>query len=97
LRTGVAVKPTTYFAFPCLSTCSKLKAERWWHSSTSTCPYSATRSLRLLEYTAMQHREFGKPVYPVVINLTGRKRQETTYGFACLDLTVVTFSYRLVN
>ncbi|WP_369691329.1 hypothetical protein [Desulfolucanica intricata] len=30
--------------------------------------------LRLLEYTAMQHREFMKPVYPVVVNLTGRRR-----------------------
>ena len=52
---------------------------------------------RLLEYTAMQHREFGKPIYPVVINLTGRQRQESVYKFDCLDLTVVTFCYRLVN
>lgn len=51
---------------------------------------------RLLEYTAMQHREFKKPVYPVVLNLTGRE-QEDTYGFDCLDLTVVTFNYRVIN
>ena len=51
---------------------------------------------RLLEYTAMQHREFKKPVYPVVLNLTGRP-QEDTYGFDCLELTVVTFNYRVVN
>jgi hypothetical protein len=25
----------------------------------------------------MQHREFKLPVYPVVINLTGRQRQDT--------------------
>ncbi|KFI34422.1 hypothetical protein HY00_02225 [Peptococcaceae bacterium SCADC1_2_3] len=51
---------------------------------------------RLLEYTAMQHREFKKPVYPVVLNLTGRP-QEDTYGFDCLELTVITFNYRVVN
>ncbi|MQL53232.1 hypothetical protein GFC01_13380 [Desulfofundulus thermobenzoicus] len=51
---------------------------------------------RLLEYTAMQHREYNKPVYPVVLNLTGRP-QEDSYGFDCLDLTVVSFSYRLIN
>ena len=51
---------------------------------------------RLLEYTALQHREFKKPVYPVVLNLTGRP-QADTYGFDCLDLTVVAFSYRLIN
>jgi predicted transposase YdaD len=52
--------------------------------------------LRLLEYTAMQHREYRKPVYPVVLNLTGRP-QEEGYGFDCLDLTVVAFSYRVIN
>ncbi|MDQ0286795.1 putative transposase YdaD [Desulfofundulus luciae] len=52
--------------------------------------------LRLLEYTAMQHREYRKPVYPVVLNLTGRP-QEDGYGFDCLDLTVVAFSYRVIN
>ena len=51
---------------------------------------------RLLEYTALQHREFKKPVYPVVLNLTGRP-QEDTYGFDCLGFTVVTFHYRVVN
>ena len=51
---------------------------------------------RLLEYTTMQHREFKKPVYPVVLNLTGRP-QEDTYGFDCLELTVITFNYRVVN
>ncbi|NHM28953.1 Rpn family recombination-promoting nuclease/putative transposase [Desulfofundulus sp. TPOSR] len=52
--------------------------------------------LRLLEYTAMQHREYRKPVYPVVLNLTGRP-QEGEYGFDCLDLTVIAFSYRVIN
>ncbi|HHW43521.1 MAG TPA: Rpn family recombination-promoting nuclease/putative transposase, partial [Desulfotomaculum sp.] len=51
---------------------------------------------RLLEYTAMQHREYKKPVYPVVLNLTDRL-QEDGYGFDCLDLTVVAFNYRLIN
>ncbi|SHJ86470.1 hypothetical protein SAMN02745219_03520 [Desulfofundulus thermosubterraneus DSM 16057] len=51
---------------------------------------------RLLEYTAMQHREFKKPVYPVVLNLTGRL-QEERYSFDCLDLTVVTFNFRTIN
>src|ERR1035441_5834464 len=43
-RVGVAVKPTTYLAFTCLITCSKVKADMWWHSSTITWPYSATKS-----------------------------------------------------
>ncbi len=51
---------------------------------------------RLLEYTAMQHREFGGPVYPVVLNLTGRLEEES-YSFNCLDLRVVTFNYRAIN
>ena len=52
--------------------------------------------LRLLEYTAMQHREFKKPVYPVVLNLTGRPQAES-YSFDCLDLAVVSFNYRVIN
>ncbi|MGQ9533566.1 MAG: hypothetical protein ACUVTQ_12345, partial [Desulfotomaculales bacterium] len=51
---------------------------------------------RLLEYTAMQHREFERPVYPVVLNLTGRLEEESYY-FDCLDLRVVTFNYRALN
>lgn len=51
---------------------------------------------RILEYTAMQHRAFKKPVYPVVINLTGSPQQDI-YSFECLDLTVVNFSYKLIN
>src|ERR1039458_10076610 len=43
-RVGVAVRPTTYLAFTCLMTCSNVKAEMWWHSSTITWPYSATKS-----------------------------------------------------
>jgi len=50
----------------------------------------------LLEYTAMQYREFKKPVYPVVLNLMGRL-QEERYSFNCLDLTVVTFNFRTIN
>lgn len=38
---------------------------------------------RLLEYTAMQHREFKKPVYPVVLNLTGRLQEER---YCCIML-----------
>jgi len=53
-------------------------------------------SRRLLEYTAMQHREFKKPVYPVVVNLTGRPQMDN-YSFECLELTVVDFNYRLIN
>jgi len=52
---------------------------------------------RLLEYTAMHHRRHEKPVYPVVINLTGGGRQDERYIFECLDLTVVDFNYRLIN
>ncbi len=52
---------------------------------------------RLLEYTAMHHRRHEKPVYPVVINLTGRGRQAEQYTMDCLDLTVVDFNYRLIN
>jgi len=54
-------------------------------------------SRRLLEYTAMHHRRHEKPVYPVVINLTGGGRQDGRYMFECLDLTVVDFNYRLIN
>jgi len=53
-------------------------------------------SRRLLEYTVMQHRKFNKPVYPVVVNLTGRP-QVDNYSFECLELKVVDFSYRLIN
>jgi predicted transposase YdaD len=52
---------------------------------------------RLLEYTAMHHRRHEKPVYPVVINLTGRGRQAEQYIMDCLELTVVDFSYRMIN
>jgi predicted transposase/invertase (TIGR01784 family) len=52
---------------------------------------------RLLEYTAMQHREFKKPVYPVIVNLTGHKKKDESYCFDCLDLMVVTFNYRQIN
>lgn len=52
--------------------------------------------LRLLEYTSMQHREFEKPVYPVVLNLTGRPQVES-YSFDCLDLTVMSFNYLVIN
>ncbi|OPX92211.1 MAG: hypothetical protein A4E52_00077 [Pelotomaculum sp. PtaB.Bin013] len=52
---------------------------------------------RLLEYTAMHHCRHEKPVYPVVINLTGGSRQDGRYMFECLDLTVVDFNYRQIN
>ncbi|MCL6478859.1 MAG: Rpn family recombination-promoting nuclease/putative transposase [Peptococcaceae bacterium] len=52
---------------------------------------------RLLEYTAMHHRRHEKPVYPVVINLTGRGLPAEKYTMDCLDLTVVDFSYRTIN
>ena len=52
---------------------------------------------RLLEYTAMHHRRHGKPVYPVVINLTGGSRQDEQYIMECIDLTVVDFNYRQIN
>jgi len=52
---------------------------------------------RLLEYTAMHHRRHEKPVYPVVINLTGKGRQAEQYKMDCLELTVVDFNYRMIN
>lgn len=52
---------------------------------------------RLLEYTAMHHRRYEKPVYPVVINLTGRGQQDSQYTFDCVDITVVNFNYRQIN
>lgn len=52
---------------------------------------------RLLEYTAMHHRRHEKPVYPVVINLTGGGRQDERHIMDCLDLTVVDFNYRMIN
>ncbi|OPY61666.1 MAG: hypothetical protein A4E56_01901 [Pelotomaculum sp. PtaU1.Bin065] len=52
---------------------------------------------RLLEYTVMHHCRHEKPVYPVIINLTGGNRQDERYIFECLDLTVVDFNYRQIN
>ncbi len=52
---------------------------------------------RLLEYTAMHHRRYEKPVYPVIINLTGGGRREERYIMDCLDLTVVDFNYLRIN
>ena len=52
---------------------------------------------RLLEYTAMHHRRYEKPVYPVIINLTGGGRREERYIMDCLDLTVVDFNFRWIN
>jgi len=52
---------------------------------------------RLLEYTVMHHCRHEKPVYPVVINLTGGSRQDGRYMFECLDLTVVDFNYQQIN
>ncbi len=53
---------------------------------------------RLLEYTAMHHRRYQKPIYPVVINLTGSDRlQDGRYTVDCLELMVVDFNYRQLN
>nr|WP_051273695.1 Rpn family recombination-promoting nuclease/putative transposase [Desulfotruncus alcoholivorax] len=53
---------------------------------------------RLLEYMAMHHRRHQKPIYPVVINLTGSDRlQDGRYTVDCLELTVVEFKYRQLN
>ena len=52
--------------------------------------------LRMMEYTSMHHRRHKKPVYPVVVNLTGRGKEER-YSFDCLDLTVIDFNYRQIN
>ncbi len=52
---------------------------------------------RLLEYTAIHHRRYEKPVYPVIINLTGGSRREERYIMDCLDLTVIDFNYLLIN
>src|ERR1035441_8552913 len=46
LRSGVAVNPRTYFAFTCLITCSNVNADKWWHSSTITCPDLVRREKR---------------------------------------------------
>ncbi len=53
--------------------------------------------LRLLEYTAMHHRAHKKPVYPVLINLTGQGYREEFYTYECLDITVIDFNYRQFN
>jgi predicted transposase YdaD len=37
--------------------------------------------LRLLEYTAMHHRAYKKPVYPVLINLTGQGYKDEYYTY----------------
>lgn len=56
-----------------------------------------TMPLRLLEYTAMHHRAHKKPVYPVLINLTGQGYREECYTYDCLDITVINFNYRQFN
>ncbi|AGL03678.1 Rpn family recombination-promoting nuclease/putative transposase [Desulfoscipio gibsoniae] len=56
-----------------------------------------TMPLRLLEYTAMHHRTHKKPVYPVLINLTGQGYREECYTYECLDITVINFNYRQFN
>ena len=45
LRVTVADSPGTNLAFARRTTCSKLWADKWWHSSTMSWPYSATQSL----------------------------------------------------
>src|SRR6266571_8856176 len=81
LRSGVAVRPRTYLAFTCFITCSKVNADKWWHSSTMTCPYSATRSLTpslpwVLWMMAISKvplcSPFPPPIWP--IDLAGRLR-----------------------
>jgi len=53
---------------------------------------------RLLEYMAMHHRRHQKPIYPVVINLTGSDRpQGGRYTVEYLELTVLDFNYRQFN
>ena len=53
---------------------------------------------RMLEYMAMHHRRYQRPIYPVVINLTGSDwRQDGRYTIDCLELTVVKFNYRQLN
>jgi hypothetical protein len=53
---GVAVNPTTNLALTWRITRSNVKAERWWHSSIITCPYSATKSLTSLAMQALNNR-----------------------------------------
>ena len=53
--------------------------------------------LRLLEYTAIHHRAYKKPIYPVLINLTGQGHKDEYYTYECLDITVIDFNYRQFN
>jgi predicted transposase YdaD len=52
--------------------------------------------LRIMEYTVIHHRRYKKPVYPVVVNLSGKGTEER-YSLDCLDLTVIDFNYRQIN
>ncbi len=53
---------------------------------------------RLLEYMVMHHRQHQRPIYPVVINLTGSDRlRDGRYTVDCLELTVLEFNYRQLN
>lgn len=52
--------------------------------------------LRIMEYTALHHRRYRKPIYPVVVNLTGIGIKDR-YSFDCLELTIMDFNYRQVN
>jgi hypothetical protein len=45
----------------------------------------------------MHHRTYKRPVYPVLINLTGRGHREECYTYECLDITVINFNYRQFN
>ncbi len=50
----------------------------------------------LLEKAAMHYCRYEKPVYSVVINLTGGKEEERCI-MDCVDMTVIDFSYRPIN
>lgn len=53
-------------------------------------------AMRMLEYVSLLHRKYGLPVYPVLINLTGRT-SKSSYGWGCVGLTVIALHYHCID
>src|SRR5947209_5078412 len=95
-RVGVAVKPTTYLAFTCRITCSKVKADMWWHSSTITWPYSATKSLTSsFRYILWMTSSSTQPVRSIFPHPTTLLVGKCVYVVDFVDIHLAVLSYEV--
>ncbi|MEW6698056.1 MAG: hypothetical protein ACOY35_02215 [Bacillota bacterium] len=53
-------------------------------------------NMRMLEYSALLHRKYKLPVYPVLINLTGRS-SKSSYSWHCGGIKVIDFCYHNID